>query len=131
MEEVEDIQSRRVEIWKKYYNDLKGLEERAYIQLPVLPDYATVNGSMFFLITKSFAEREKLIEHLKKHNIYAVFHYLPLHDSPYYRDKHDGRPMPNAERYADCILRLPFYYELRDKDIDRVVGCIKEFYLDA
>ena len=49
---------------------------------------------------------------MKALDVLCVFHYLALHVSEFYRDKHDGRPLPNCDRYADCLVRLPLYYEL-------------------
>ena len=66
--------------------------------------------------------------YLNRNNIHAVFHYLPLHQSPFFKDRHDGRALPNAERFADTIVRLPFYYELGRKEIDFVVDKIKGYY---
>ena len=128
MSQLKNIQDKRVEIWHTYYNKLKELEKEGFLQLPILPEYATVNGSMFYFICHNGKERNKLLKYLNKNNIYAVFHYLPLHTSPYYHDKHDGRSLPNTDRYADCIIRLPFYYELGDREIEEVVDRVKMFY---
>jgi dTDP-4-amino-4,6-dideoxygalactose transaminase len=66
-----------------------------------------------------------LIGKLREKNILAVFHYLSLHKSPFYKAKHDGRELPVSDRYSDCLLRLPFYYELTEKDMEFVVHSIK------
>jgi len=58
----------------------------------------------------------------------SVFHYLSLHSSPYYADKHDGRVLANCDRFADCLVRLPLFYELSDADIRKVIESIKEVY---
>ena len=57
-------------------------------------------------------QRTQLITHLKKQNVHAVFHYLSLHESPFYQEKHDGRTLPNSDGYTERLLRLPLYYEL-------------------
>ena len=57
---------------------------------------------------------------LKEHNILAVSHYLSLHSSAYYKDKHDGRQLPECDRYADCLMRLPMYYDLDLKTIKKI-----------
>jgi len=114
LEHLDDIQIRRKEIWKKYYEGLKPLIENGYFKLPFIPDYATNNGHMFYLVCNSAEERIKLISKLKENGIWAVFHYLSLHKSPYYNDKHNGRGLPESDRYSDCLLRLPFYYELEN-----------------
>lgn len=73
-------------------------------------------------------ERNALINSLRKQNINSVFHYLSLHKSEYYKMKHDGRELPNSDQYTDCLLRLPFYYELSTTDIERICNCIKQHF---
>ena len=127
IEEIERIQGRRKAIWEQYRTALAPLAAHG-VGLPQLPAYATNNGHMFYLVTTAFEERTALIAHLKAQNIHPVFHYLSLHTSPFYRDKHDGRPMPWSDHYTDCLLRLPLYYELTDEQIARVTEGILEFY---
>ena len=57
----------------------------------------------------------------------ATFHYLPLHASAYYRDKHDGRVLVNCDCYGDTLVRLPLFYELKDEDIELITKLIKRF----
>ena len=112
LENLDDIQARRSEIWNAYYEGLKPLADRGLFKLPVIPDFATNNAHMFYLTCNSLEDRNKVIALLKASNIYAVFHYLSLHKSPFYADKHDGRDLPETDRYTDCLVRLPMYYEL-------------------
>ena len=64
---------------------------------------------------------------LKENDVMTTFHYLPLHSSKYYEDKHDGRVLPNCDRYADTLLRLPLFYELSEWEIDKIIKLIIEF----
>lgn len=128
LENLEDIQKRRTSIWNKYYQGLKELDEKNRVQIPHIPSYATNNAHMFYLVCKDIEERSALISKLKENNINAVFHYLSLHKSPFYGGKHDGRELPNCDNYADCLVRLPFYYELKGEEIERVINTITDFY---
>jgi len=128
LENIDDIQTKRKKIWRQYYSGLKALEEQELVKLPLIPEYATNNAHMFYLICKSLNDRQKLIEYLKENKINAVFHYLSLHKSEYYKNKHDGRDLPNSDKFTDCLLRLPMFYELSDEQINRVIKCINEFY---
>ena len=83
---------------------------------------------MFYLVCTDLAQRSRLIEHLKRQGILAVFHYLSLHKSPFYEKRHDGRELPNSDRYTDCLLRLPLYYELSDSDVEVIIASILSFY---
>lgn len=128
LSELKKIQKQRVKIWYLYHNMLRPLEISGKIRLPHLPEYATVNGHMYYVISRDLTERNNLIRFLAKYNIHSVFHYLPLHLSPYYREKHDGRDLPMAQFYSDTIVRLPFYYELLDEQVEFIAGKIYEFY---
>lgn len=97
----------------------------------MLPEYATNNAHMFYIVCNSLEERSKLITYLKEHNIFAVFHYLSLHSSPYYSDKHDGRALPNCDHFADCLVRLPMYYELEEKDVDYIIMLMNNLLQDT
>lgn len=126
LEQLEVIQARRIKLWHYYYEQLSPLAEEGYFVLPSLPAYASNNAHMFYLTCKSLEERQNLIETLKSRGILAVFHYLSLHQSDYYRMKHDGRDLPNADFFSNCLLRLPLYYELSFEDIDYIVEIIKQ-----
>jgi dTDP-4-amino-4,6-dideoxygalactose transaminase len=128
LESLEDIQNRRKQIWNLYYEGLKELETKGFIRLPLIPSYATNNAHMFFVVCRNLSEREALTAHLKNHQIQAVFNYLSLHKSNFYKDKHDGRELPMCDMYSDCLLRLPFYYELSDESVFRIIELIKQFY---
>ncbi|MCS7027580.1 MAG: dTDP-4-amino-4,6-dideoxygalactose transaminase [Bacteroidia bacterium] len=128
LEHIEPIQKQRKHIWETYYADLKPLSEKGYFALPYIPDYATNNYHMFYILCRNLEERTALTNYLKGKGILAVFHYLPLEQSVYYRSKHDGRILPHSSRYADTLLRLPLYYELNDTDLKFVIDSIKEFF---
>lgn len=130
LESLEMIQSRRKAIWTKYYEGLKGLSADGYFAMPNLPDYATNNAHMFYIVCSSLEERTALIAHLDKDGINAPFHYLSLHKSDYYKEHHVGEipELPNCDKYADCLVRLPMFFELKDEEVETVVNSINEFY---
>lgn len=128
LENLNDIQAKRKLIWNTYYNSLKPLEQKSKFILPFIPEYATNNAHMFYLVCRDLKERSALIEHLQKQNIHAVFHYLSLHKSPFYSGQHDRRELPNSDHYSDCLLRLPMYYELSEDEQRAVVNSINSFY---
>ena len=127
LEEIKNIQNKRKAIWNQYNEGLSSLKNTG-VGLPNIPYYATNNAHMFYLVCRSKDQRIQLIEHLKKNNINAVFHYICLHDSPYYNEKHDGREMPSAKRYEECLVRLPLWVGLSKQQIDFIVNVILNFY---
>ncbi len=122
------IQSARKKVWWNYYHALEGVEKAGFLQRPLLPDYATVNGNIFYVVLPSAEVRDALAAHLKKQGITALFHYLPLHSSPYYTARHDGRPLPNTDRFSATLLRLPFYNSLKNKEIQHIARNINDFF---
>ena len=125
LEEMNIIQKKRKALWNQYFELLKPLADKGAFRLPDIPDYATNNAHMFYLVCNSFEERTSMIKRLKENGVQAVFHYLSLHSSPYYLDKHDGRELPNCDRYADCLVRLPMYYDLSVKQVDSICEIIR------
>ena len=124
LEHLDDIQSKRKLLWNKYYEYLTPLADRGRFSLPDIPGYATNNAHMFYLVCNSLSERTALIKKLKENDILAVFHYLSLHSSEFYKDKHDGRSLPECDRYADCLVRLPMYYDLKMVDVEQICKTI-------
>lgn len=126
LENLDDIQKKRKHIWQMYYNGLKDFAEENQITLPYIPSYATNNAHMFYMVCKDLEQRSKIIGYLKKNDILSVFHYLSLHKSLFYKDKHNGRELKQCDRYADTLIRLPLYYELTDKDVNLIIEKIRE-----
>jgi len=128
IENLDDIQRVRKSHWGAYRQALTPLAEKGYFTLPDIPEYATNNAHMFYIVLPDLETRTRLIAHLKERGILSVFHYLSLHSSAYYTDKHDGRELPQCDRYADCLLRLPMFYELTPEEIKQVTDAIAEFF---
>ena len=127
LENLLEIQRTRVEIWNHYYMGLKELEDQGKVGLPYLPQGATNNAHMFYMVCRNEKERDGLIAHLKNLGINAVFHYLSLHKSAFYSDKHDGRTLENSDMYSECLIRLPMYYELSLEECQYIIKAIRDF----
>jgi len=128
LENIDKIQGQRRKIWQTYYQQLASLGKAGYFQLPLIPEYATNNAHLFYLVCRTGAERDNLLAAFKKQAVMAIFHYQSLHSSPYYAERHDGRSLPQADRYSECLLRLPLYFDLQDEEISQIVQVIKDFY---
>ena len=130
LENLEAIQARRKAIWNTYQEALQPLADKGCFKTPDIPSYATNNAHMYYLVCRSLEERTALIDYLRQQDVCAVFHYLSLHLSDYYREHHQGPipELPCCDHFADCLVRLPMYYELSEEDITLVIKLIKEFY---
>ena len=126
LECMDEIQTKRKALWNEYYRLLKPLADQGRFSLPDVPEYATNNGHMFYLVCNNIEERTALISKLKANGVSAVFHYLSLHSSEYYKDKHDGRDLPNCDHFADCLVRLPMFYELTLEQVQDICRIIAE-----
>ncbi len=128
IENIDRIQTRRKAIWQRYHTNLASLVQKGHLQVPELPAYATNNGHIYFVWCQDLAQRTALIAHLRSKQVHAVFHYLSLHNSPYFADKHDGRAMPQSDFFMDRLLRLPLYYELTDAQVDYISEQVASFF---
>lgn len=142
LENLDEIQNKRKLLWNTYYENLKPLalstecvlgkgcpkDGKGAFTLPDIPDYATNNAHMFYLVCRNLEERTALIKYLKEHDIQAVFHYLSLHSSEFYKNKHDGRALPECDRYMDTLVRLPLFYDLVIEEVERICATIKQFF---
>lgn len=129
LENLDDIQNKRKELWNRYYAGLKSLEEKGLIRLPEIPDYATNNAHMFYTVCRNLEERTALIKFLKENDIQAPFHYLSLHKSEYYVNHCNSVPeLPNCDMYADCLVRMPMFYELEIEQVDYVVKVMQDYF---
>ena len=121
IENLDAIQEKRKELWNLYYNGFKKLQSSLNIKLPEVPAYATNNAHMFYLVFNEAAGRSNFINVLKENNIHAVFHYLSLHNSEYYQAKHDGRVLINSDKFTECLVRLPLFYELNTSNVLKIL----------
>ena len=132
LEMAEDIFDDRMNSWNQYYENLKELEEKGYVTLPVIPENCTHNAHMFYLKTKDLEERTALINFLKEKDILAVFHYVPLHSAPAglkYGRFHGEDVYTTKE--SDRLVRLPLYYGLKPEEVSYICEQVKAFYAQA
>lgn len=120
LEHLDEIQDRRKVIWNRYYESLSA-DRSSSFSLPVIPDYATNNAHMFYLMFADLQRRTDFIAKMKSAGILCVFHYLPLHSSDFYKVTHGCRMLPNCDCFADCLVRLPLYMDMSDIVVEHVI----------
>ena len=130
LEHLDEIQAERRRLWERYREFFSHAPCAAELGLPVVPDYATNNAHMFYLLFPDLAKRTDFIAKMKARDVLTVFHYLPLHSSEFYLKYVKTHPteipnLPNCDRYADTLVRLPLYCGL-GSDQDKVLTAIKE-----
>ena len=127
LENLEQIQKKRSKMWNKYYKGLKNWALKNKVRLPYIPEYASNNSHMFYLVCHNPEQRQALLLHLRNNGILAVFHYLSLHKSPFYASLYNGDELPNSDRYTDCLLRLPLFCELNNTQQEYIIETITMF----
>jgi dTDP-4-amino-4,6-dideoxygalactose transaminase len=131
LENMEKITARRGEIYDRYASILAPLVERGVIRTPIVPQHCTTNYHMFYILAADLDERTALIAHLRQAGILAVFHYVPLHSSPFARSL--GVPqtsLPVTEDASSRLLRLPMYFDLTDREVAEIAGTVLDFHRD-
>lgn len=129
LESVEYVTMTRTGICQRYLAGLQEFASTHAIDLPTRPDYAfRDNGHLFYVMCRTMDERDNLLDHMVEQGVNAVFHYLALHQSPYYQQL-SGRDatipsLPNAERFATCLVRLPLYSSLTEEAQQRVIDTL-------
>lgn len=122
LEEAIKITEERLKIWNTYHSAFESLESAGKFRRPVIPDYCSHNGHIYYLIFNSLEERTRFIKFLSERNIKAVFHYVPLHNSPagkkYARTSGN---LPNTEHLSECLVRLPMWMGLDSKPVIEAV----------
>ncbi len=130
LENWEKIFASRMHVWDRYYEGLKDLEEKGFIELPVIPEGCGHNAHMFYLKCKDLEERTRFIDFLKEGGALPVFHYIPLHSAPAgikYGRFHGEDRYTTTE--SERLVRLPLYYNMDEADIDRVIELARAFYV--
>jgi len=129
LENMEKITARRGEIYDRYAGMLAPLVERGLIQISSTPQHCTTNYHMFYILAADIDERTALIAHLRQAGILAVFHYVPLHSSPFARSLGvQQTSLPVTEDASSRLLRLPMYFDLTDRDVAEVAGAVLGYY---
>lgn len=128
--EISDkIQAKRISVWQKYYNAFETLETQGYIRRPVIPEGCTNNGHMFYLLFNDLETRTKFIAYLKENNIYAPFHYIPLHSAPagetYCKT---ASAMNITNKISDTLVRLPMFYDITDEQLEKIIKTVLNFW---
>ena len=129
LENLDKITQRRREIWQMYYHGLQFLETQGAIELQKESKDNFYNGHIFYFKCHDLDERNALIAKLKQDGFGAVFHYIPLHESP--AGKICGEFVGQnvyTNRDSLRLLRLPIWFDLKDEDIQHCIKSVIEFY---
>jgi dTDP-4-amino-4,6-dideoxygalactose transaminase len=127
LEKLDQIQEKRKAIWEHYYSYFSS-KAHPGLSLPYIDNYATNNAHLFYVVAGTMQQRDNLLADLKSNGVQAIFHYIPLHQSPFFKaDNLNDIQLPRAEKYGDCLIRLPFFVEMTIQQIQYVEECVSNF----
>ena len=126
LEQIDTIQRRRLEIFALYDRLLREPLARLGIATPCIPPDCVGNAHAYFIVLPSAEARAKLVDAMKAEGVVTASHYASLHKSRFFLGRHDGRTLPNSDRYSEGLLRLPLYYELEDSEVCFVCEMLME-----
>ena len=116
MEEADAITARRMAIWAQYHEAFAESERSGDLRRPIVPADRSHNAHMYYLLLPDLDRRTAFIDRLKANGIQSVFHYIPLHSSPFGRSA--GRPvgdMSITDDSSERLVRLPLWLGLEDQ----------------
>lgn len=120
------ILGHRMALWRRYAEALRPFAEAGQLELPQPPLPGSGNGHIFYLKWPDRVYRDAFIAHMRDRGVLAVFHYVPLHSSPHFRDRHQGSDLPQAQRWSACIVRLPIFHGMTFDLQDQVLLAIRQ-----
>jgi dTDP-4-amino-4,6-dideoxygalactose transaminase len=129
LELVDQITENRLASWNSYYEQLSNLAIQEKLELPIIPEHCQHNGHMFYLKTKNLLQRTELLSHLKTEGVYAVFHYVPLHNAPAGKEfsRFNGADQFTTTE-SERLIRLPMWFNLDQDSLNHVVKSVLSFY---
>lgn len=131
MEAADEITAKRLNIWNKYHDAFVGLEQRGLVRRPIVPDNATHNAHMYYLLLNDLTTRTRFIEFLKEKKISSVFHYVPLHSAPAgLRFGRFNEALEITDAASEKLVRLPLWIGLEEYQ-DDVIEVIHSYFEDA
>lgn len=128
LQNLDIIQDKRRVLWNQYQACLQPLRDMGYLSLPTIPEFASNNAHMYYIVVDTVKTRGELIAFLKENGVHAVFHYLSLNKSEYYLNFNPLEDFTNSDKYTDCLLRLPLFYDLQLDQVVMISNLIKKFY---
>ncbi|MAT16215.1 MAG: dTDP-4-amino-4,6-dideoxygalactose transaminase [Planctomyces sp.] len=129
LEMLDSISTRREQIYRFYERELAELETEGLLRRPNIPAECTSNYHLFYILLKDHQTRDGLMQYLNDAGIKAVFHYIPLHTSPYGRKLISSPPkLPVTEELSGRLLRLPMFYDIKESELQQVVDTIRSYF---
>jgi dTDP-4-amino-4,6-dideoxygalactose transaminase len=120
----------RLESGNARRREIAAIYDEGLLELPI--DLSAVSPSIrhaYHLYVIETDRRRDLYDYLKRHDILAQVHYVPVNMMPYYRRLgHAPEATPNALAYYSRCLSLPMFPGLTGQEQEYVIEKIRAFY---
>ena len=122
LESAEEINAVRMTCWQRYHALLHEAEQKELLRRPIIPEHCEHNAHMYYVLLPQKTDRQGVLQELKQHGIYSVFHYVPLHSAP--AGERIGRACGDMTHTSDLsgrLIRLPLWIGLTEAQQCKVV----------
>lgn len=131
LENLEKINNQRRAVHRNYQELLIPLKEAGCLEYSEEGGLDESTAHLFYVIVESRYVRDKLIKYLKEHGVSTVFHYQPLHKSPYIEGMWGVQEkLPVTEDLHARLLRLPMFYSLSEQEQEIIAEQMVNFFED-
>lgn len=124
----DEIQNKRISIYNRYFEAFKELENRGFMRLPIVNDFASNNAHMFYILLNDEEKRNELLNFMSRSGVNCTFHYIPLHTSDFYKNNYGNIRLPITENISGRILRLPLFFSLKEDEVNYIIDKVYEFF---
>lgn len=124
LEEIDRISERRKQIYQQYLHALQPLQSRGLLTLPVIPEDCISNHHLFYVILPAARLRDHVLNSFRDSGIRAVFHYVPLHNSPFGQQLIGPLTLRHTEDLSARLIRLPFFHDMTSSELEAVVAAL-------
>lgn len=107
---LEEINSKRMTAWSAYHSAFEALEQKGVVERMYIPNECEHNAHLYYLLLRDLESRNRFLSWMRKHNIQATFHYVPLHSAP--AGKKFGKTsgsLSNTNSTFERLVRLPLF----------------------
>lgn len=126
-EDADDINERRLLSWRIYDRLLEQMEQEGKLRRPIIPVECDHNAHLYFGVLPEGVDRKPILKQLHEQEVYCLFHYVPLHDSPAgrkYGRVHGELKVTND--LSERLVRLPLWVGIPAEDQEFVVDCLEK-----
>ena len=128
MKRIDEILAKREKVADMYKDKLSDVSE---IELPYISSDVKISWFVYVIILKENFKRykrERMLDGLRRKGIGCSNYFQPIHLQPFYKEMFGYKKgdFPVTESVSERTIALPFYTNLKEKDINSVAKALKQ-----